>query len=204
MIVISIIGILASALYPSVTGYFQRAKVVEYQTWWAEIVQLAKNYNNEIWALEWPFETSAGEYYYAATGADIAGPSRWHQGFSDYITKNNPSIWSKMDKLNPVWYSTINIDSWPLNTYWSQSPFFFNFPGRDMTSNIKVHAVSWFMYGIAPEMAVWERIYLSGTVSGNSNNMPLSANKRCSPGIAMYVENTPPSFVYTWCMYFLD
>jgi prepilin-type N-terminal cleavage/methylation domain-containing protein len=199
MIVMSIIGILASALYPSVTGYFQRAKVVEYQTWWAEIVQLAKNYNKEIWALEWPFETSAGEYYYAATGADIANPSRWHQGFSDYITKNNPSIWSKMDKLNPVWHSSINADSWTLYNW--KLIFGLTFPWRDMTSSVKSHSVSWYMWGIAPEMWDGESLFLSWSI--DANNMPTSANKRCSPGIAWGIENNPGLF-YTQCIYFLD
>jgi type IV pilus assembly protein PilA len=48
MIVMSIIGILASALYPSVTGYFQRAKVVEYQTWASDYIKIANTYNNEV------------------------------------------------------------------------------------------------------------------------------------------------------------
>ena len=48
MIVISIIGILATVLYPRVTRYFQRAKVVEYQAWASDYIKIANAYNNEV------------------------------------------------------------------------------------------------------------------------------------------------------------
>lgn len=206
MIVMSIIGILASALYPSVTGYFQRAKVVEYQTWASDYIKIANTYNNEVWSLEWPLETATGEYYYLHEVASTY-PSHWHQNFSQFILKNNPNFWNKLRKMRspsiPSDYWMPYIDSWPLYTW--EWVYNIRFPGRDMTSNIKVHAISWAILWIAPEVNVWDYFALSWSVSSNSNtNMSMEANKRCSPGIAWQVENTPPEFVYTMCIYFLD
>jgi hypothetical protein len=178
---------------------------VEYQTWASDYIKIANTYNNEVWSLEWPLETAAGEYYYLLEAASTY-PSHWHQGFSQFILKNDPNFWNKYRKIRspgiPSDWWLPSVDSWPLYTWaWGYN---IRFPGRDMTSNQKVHALSWFLTDIAPETSPWDYFSLSWTVSGNSNNMPLSANKRCSPGIAWAVENNPPDFLYTWCIYFLD
>jgi prepilin-type N-terminal cleavage/methylation domain-containing protein len=48
MIVIGIIGILTSALYPQINQYLERAKIVKYQAFAKDTIQVVKNYTTEI------------------------------------------------------------------------------------------------------------------------------------------------------------
>lgn len=48
MIVISIIGTLATVLYPQISNYILKARVVNYQNTAAEMIKMVNLYRNEV------------------------------------------------------------------------------------------------------------------------------------------------------------
>lgn len=196
LIVMSIIGILATVAFPRVTGYFERARVVEYQNLASELIKTAKMYNNEVGYISNPGEGPTGDYAY--TLCEIPWCDPWYElvDFSAYITKNNPSIWRKEAKLIDwwPWWRVISYQSVHLPTYQS---YWYTIPGRDMTSNQKVGMIIWFLLWYSEDLSIWQSLQISW------NNMPVAANKKCSPWFALLIENDPP-FVRIHCGYLLD
>lgn len=191
MIVISIIGILATALYPSVTWYLERAKIVQYQSLARETGQMIKNYISEVWAID---ETTPS-YNFCETTCSLR-----HDGLSDYITRNAPHIWQDIDRLKfppyinslPIYYSNIHFPQ--MNIWW------YVFPNRDITSQKKVPALIW-VTPWAPEVEPGQYINISWT------SLWTSADKRCSPWFAWSIENYydgSDTYIDTYCMYFLE
>lgn len=196
MIVIAIIWVLVTALYPQLGNYLDRANVVKYQSSVKEVIQTIHNYEAENWTL-----STVGWWQLLCEGTCSYWNPRQDE-LSDYITRNNPKLWTTLTGLTFPPFSEYTVNYWTIDLATWSSYGRNSFPGKDMTSMKIIPAITWAIPK-APGLTFWTWISLSG------NNMPLSVTKRCSPGIAYYAENyydwgEGSTFNDTYCVYFFE
>lgn len=134
MIVIAVIGVLASVLYPSVSGYLWRASVTKYQNFGGEMIHMIGMYRSEVGEL--------GDFSCFSESPDswCSGVQRDAQA-SLFITKNSPKLHALRtsmfteDPYLSSWYENISLPSW--------ASYGYVFPGKDMTSTQKIPTFIW-------------------------------------------------------------
>ena len=200
MIVMSIIGILASALYPQITAYVERSKILQYQTFAKEMIQQIHNYIAEWNDISRPVPAGWDWFCFSEKSETWCDTTWRHIGMSDYITKNSPKLHREIERLfnhtnNPydeaLWYENLSLTQY--GWWW------YVFPGRDMTSTKFIPAFYWPVPS-APWAPVWVYVIVSwGTGLGKEYD------KLCTPWFATAIWWGDATYApTTWCIYLFE
>ncbi len=190
MIVIAIIGTLAAVLYPQISNYILKARVVNYQNTAAEMIKMVNLYRNEVGEIDGPSTL----YCFSELDDNIYCPTiNRHTAMSDFITRNNPKLHEKTKTFfyNPDYYASLAIE-YTYKSLFDKFGASVQIPGRDMSDPKKVGILTWMIFDRAPDVPDGYLLYLGtwfddstpGYTESGVVNLPLSLDKVCYPGLA--------------------
>ncbi len=203
MIVMSIIGILASALYPSFKWYLFRTHSVEnfvtQKDWTALMTQYIAD-NDGLIPSSTAQTSSSPELYYISSGA-TSGWISWieiHTWLSTYFQAR--AEWKKLFKNQEKFLGM--RDWWYFSTFLihKASPLYWNsvgtiFPGISPLSTTKITSVSWIIE--ASDLSI-----PLGDTNIQWSSLGKEYDKRCSPWIAANIYGDPsPVYNTISCSY---
>ena len=208
ILVLGIVGILASALYPNIKWYLDRAHDVEIKNLVKDWITLINNYKTDKWGLHSQPDqiNEATEIYCVGSDPDCPDGPEKHVELDQYIRSitDGQRLLDRRDAYCEKITAVPGLCSNKMGWIFKESPagilyeWWYILPGKDPLDTTK----KWEMYYYLDGKWTYYNdaipdLYISW------NNMPIDALKRCSPWIPTHIYSAGANS-FTECLYIFE